>query len=151
MGKKITLSESDLREMVENSVKKVLNEISYNMSRNAFKALGKKFDENPNLYNDPKKKRQLSTIHQGMVDRSAENFDPNMDVLVCFDDHSQMFKAGDLKQYFEITGFLDPSPNPIYADQKIVGYPRLKGFAGPMWDGDKVRYESWKVYDRLSM
>lgn len=26
----------------------------------------------------------------------------------------------------------------------------LQGFHGPMWDGDKIRYEDWATYDALS-
>ena len=28
--------------------------------------------------------------------------------------------------------------------------PKVDGYAGPMWDGDKLRYETWEVYDMLS-
>lgn len=36
------------------------------------------------------------------------------------------------------------------ARAELQGEPVLQGFAGPMWDGGKVRYEDWKAYDRLS-
>ena len=28
--------------------------------------------------------------------------------------------------------------------------PEYEGYAGPMWDGDGYRYETWEVYDMLS-
>ena len=39
--------------------------------------------------------------------------------------------------------------------QELVGQPKLKGLAGPMWGGRKgdvaiIRYETWDMYERLS-
>ena len=28
--------------------------------------------------------------------------------------------------------------------------PIVNGYCGPMWDGGKLRYETWDVYDMLS-
>lgn len=33
---------------------------------------------------------------------------------------------------------------------ELKGQPKFKGVAGPMWDGDGIRYEDWKSYERLS-
>lgn len=33
---------------------------------------------------------------------------------------------------------------------ELQNQPEFKGFAGPMWDGDAVRYENWAAYERLS-
>lgn len=33
---------------------------------------------------------------------------------------------------------------------ELQGQPYLKGFAGPMWDGNAVRYENSEANDRLS-
>lgn len=137
--------------LIVDLISEAIGEISYAMARDAFKKAGQNFDQNPRLYDDPRKRQQFNNLHQHFTDRSAENFNPDMPVMVCFDNGTQMFKAGDLEQYFEVTGYVEPSPNPIYADQKMIGYPRLKGFIGPMWDGDKLRYETQKVYDMLSM
>lgn len=146
----IKLNEEQLRKVVAESVKRVLNEISYGVARDAFKKAGENFNKDWSLFKNPRKMAQLKNLHQHFVDRSAENFNPEMPVLVCFDDHCENFKAEDLEQYFEVTGFVEPSPNPIYADQRMIGYPKLKGFIGPMWDGNKLRYETQKVYDMLS-
>lgn len=34
---------------------------------------------------------------------------------------------------------------------EIQGQPILKGFAGPMWDGDCVRYEDTETNDHMSI
>lgn len=144
---KILIKESEIVKLITEA----FDEISYGMARDAFKKAGENFDKDWSLYKDPRKRAQFNNLHQHFTDRSAENFDPNMPVLVCFDDHCENFKAGDLEQYFEVTGYVEPSANPIYADQKMIGYPRLRGFIGPMWDGDRLRYETQKVYDMMSM
>jgi len=33
---------------------------------------------------------------------------------------------------------------------ELHNQPKFKGLAGPMWDGDKVRYETWAVYEAMS-
>ena len=33
---------------------------------------------------------------------------------------------------------------------ELRGQPKFKGYSGPMWDGDAIRYECWKTYERLS-
>jgi len=33
---------------------------------------------------------------------------------------------------------------------ELHNQPKFAGLCGPMWDGDKVRYETWPVYDALS-
>lgn len=146
----IKLNESQLRRIVAESVKSVLNEISYGMARDAFKKAGEDLDNGKNFL-DKKKMDRYDNLYQHFVDRSRENFDPDMDVLVCFDDGCKHFKAGELEDNFEITGYVEPSRNSIYAGQKMIGYPTLKGLVGPMWDGDKLRYETQAVYDALSM
>ena len=74
-----------------------------------------------------------------------------MNVIICFDDGCKYFKAGELEKKFEVTGYVEPSHNHIYANQKMIGYPRLKGLIGPMWDGDRLRYETQAVCDALSI
>ena len=85
-----------------------------------------------------------------LKDRAPQNFDPNIDVIVVGGDGHGEYKAGDLEQYFEVTGYVEPSPNPLYNDSKLIGAPRIKGYLGPMWDGDRYRYETPEVYDMLS-
>lgn len=33
---------------------------------------------------------------------------------------------------------------------ELCGKPKIDGYLGPMWDGDKIRYETQEVYDLLS-
>lgn len=35
--------------------------------------------------------------------------------------------------------------------EELRGQPIINGYLGPMWDGDKIRYETQEVYDLLSM
>jgi hypothetical protein len=46
----------------------------------------------------------------------------------------------------EITGTL----NRKGPRAELQGQPYLSGFAGPMWDGDAIRYENSEANDRLS-
>lgn len=54
---------------------------------------------------------------------------------------------------YEWTGL---DPNTIRDNGTMVqrielhNQPKFAGLCGPMWDGDKVRYETWEVYDALS-
>jgi hypothetical protein len=34
--------------------------------------------------------------------------------------------------------------------KELDNQPKLPGYAGPMWDGDCIRYETWKINDILS-
>ena len=62
------------------------------------------------------------------------------------------FPAGcDLIAAMEIRGFpfekLHDNPrNRI----QLQGHPKFKGLLGPMWDGDRIRYEDQASYDQLS-
>lgn len=47
---------------------------------------------------------------------------------------------------FKFAGFRN-SPNQRI---ELEDQPIFKGVAGPMWDGDAIRYEDWKTYERLS-
>jgi len=33
---------------------------------------------------------------------------------------------------------------------ELDNQPTVSGYCGPMWDGGKLRYETWDVYDMLS-
>jgi hypothetical protein len=35
--------------------------------------------------------------------------------------------------------------------EELRGLPVFSGFAGPMWDGDAIRYESSEAYNMLSV
>ena len=151
--KRIKLNEATLHNIIHESVKNVLNEIGFDTAKNAYK---KSYDRDIQYMLDnrgkrnPKYQRQTDNLYQHMKHRASEKFDPNMDVIVVGDKMSGRYKAGELDKYFQLEEPVEPSRNPIYGDSKIIGYPRLKGYAGPMWDGDKIRYETWDVYDGLS-
>lgn len=34
---------------------------------------------------------------------------------------------------------------------ELDNQPKVKGYAGPMWDGDRLRYESSEVYRMMSI
>ena len=38
----------------------------------------------------------------------------------------------------------------IVPREELDNQPIFEGFVGPMWDGDKLRYESYKTYDEMS-
>lgn len=33
---------------------------------------------------------------------------------------------------------------------ELDNQPTVEGYCGPMWDGGKLRYETWEVYEMLS-
>ncbi len=48
---------------------------------------------------------------------------------------------------FQVEGFNDNHRQ----REELIGQPKFKGLAGPMWDGDKIRYEDWASNDALSI
>ena len=139
MKKTIRLTENDLKQIISESVKKVLNETSYDLARRAHKSAvqQKKYD-------------QAERLHKHMVDRSSQRFDPNMPVIIVGGDKQGSYTAQDIIDNFDIDGYVEPSQNPIYTDSQLIGYPKIKGYIGPMWDGEKIRYESQDAYDFYS-
>lgn len=85
-----------------------------------------------------------------MVDRSSQRFDPNMTVIIVGGDKQGRYVAQDIIDNFDIKGYVETSQNPIYTDSQLIGYPKIKGYIGPMWDGEKIRYESQDGYDFYS-
>ena len=83
--------------------------------------------------------------------RESKGFDPNMPVIIVGGDLEGHYTAQEIVDNFDIKGYKEQSPNPRYANSPIVGYPIIKGYVGPMWDGDKIRYESQDAYDFFSM
>lgn len=47
---------------------------------------------------------------------------------------------------FAHTGF---NHNPQQREE-LQGQPKFEDLAGPMWDGDAIRYEDWASYEILS-
>lgn len=139
MKKTIRLTESDLKQIISESVKKVLNETSYDFARKAHKAAC-----------DKGKFDQAERLHKHLVNKSSERFDPNMPVIIVGGDKQGRYTAQDIIDNFDIKGYVEPSQNPIYTDSQLIGYPKIKGYIGPMWDGEKIRYESQDAYDFFS-
>lgn len=98
MKKTIRLTERELRNMISESVKRVLTEV----------------------------------------------FDPDMPVVVVGGDLQGEYTAQEIIDDFE-TG------EAVNSSSRISGYPKLHGYLGPMWDGDRIRYESPDAYNTLSM
>lgn len=138
------ITESDLRQLVCESVKQVLKEISYDMARRAYQASAEMGD----YVNKPKR---AESLYSHLKDRAPQNFNPNLDVIVVGGDGEGEYKAGELEQYFDVTGYVEPSPNSRYNNSILIGAPRIKGYIGPMNDGGKLRYETPEVYDMMSM
>lgn len=146
MKQTIKLKESELKRMIDESVKRVLNEISYDTAKNAFK---KAYDRAPDGETD-RQRKQRNNLYQHFSERSGQNFDPNMPVVIVGGDLQGHYTAQEIVDNFDVTGFVKPSENPIYADSKLIGYPKIRQYIGPMWDGDKIRYESQDAYDFYS-
>jgi len=142
MKKRIT--ESQLRQIVKESVKKVLNEISYKTAMRAYQGSIERGD----WQNNPQKAKNFLSH---LKDRAPQNFDPNLDVIVVGGEGQGKYKAGELSQYFDIRGYVEPSENNYYNDSILIGAPRLRGYLGPMNDNGRLRYETQEVYDILSM
>ena len=83
-----------------------------------------------------------------------ESFDPDMDVIVVGGKQAGEYKAGELGKYFELNGTFEPDTYSLerwFKNSPIVGYPKLMGYVGPMWDGDRIRYETQEVYNAMSI
>ena len=91
-------------------------------------------DEHPGF--DEKRK-----VHEGLK------------AVVCGGDLEGTYDVEDLWQYSD-------GKSADYSDARKKGglvpraeldnQPTLPGYAGPMWDGDGLRYETWALYDQLS-
>ena len=139
MKKTIKLTESELKNMITESIKKILNETSYDFVRKAHKAAV-----------DKRKFDQADRLHKHLVSKASERFDPDMSVIIVGGDLQGRYTAQEIVDNFKIDGYAKPSINPIYTDSKVIGYPKIRGYIGPMWDGDKIRYESQDAYDFFS-
>lgn len=149
----IKLTESDLHKIIKESVNKVLNEISYNKAKDAY------YTSYDNMVNNiingkklsDRKRKQVNNLYNHMNDRRTENIDLNMPAFIVGGKYQGHYTIGEILDKFPISGYADAFENSRYKDSKIVGYPRIKGLIGPMWDGDKIRYETQEVYDELSI
>lgn len=56
---------------------------------------------------------------------------------------------------YKVTGFTsymskEREQGRLVHREELDNKPEYENFAGPMWDGDGLRYETWDVYDMLS-
>lgn len=94
--------------------------------------------------------RIINEISLDSKDANQE-LDNNMEVIVVGGDKEGTYKVGELENYFEIKGYVEPSKNPIFKNSKLIGLPILKGYVGPMGpDGGKIFYETQEAYDFFS-
>lgn len=150
----IKLNESQLRNIIKESIKKVLNETSYDLARRAHKANSEQLlraSQEGDAERYAKLKKRQNSLYGHLKDRASQRFNPEMPVVIVSDYGTNRLKAGEIAQNFEITGYCEPGENPLYTNSKCIGYPKIKDFCGPMWDGDKIRYESWNVYRQMSI
>ena len=68
---------------------------------------------------------------------------------------SKIYDVKDLGNHYTITGYTED----LTAERnrgawvhraELDNQPKLENLCGPMWDGNMLRYEDWKVYDLLS-
>ena len=143
---------NEAKEYINKIVKEALNEISYDTAADAYyKSYDRLIDRFKKRQKEtPKQARQRNNLYNHMNDRVKERIDPNMPVVIVGGDKQGKYTTQDILNDFEITGYKDAPQNGIFKDSKIVGYPIIKGYLGPMWDGDKIRYESPEAYKFFS-
>ena len=142
-----------LYESVKRTVSEVLNEISYDTAKNAYiKAADRAYASRPiNRKESDRQKKQLDNIYQHMSDKSRDIIDYDMPVVVVGGDKQGRYTVRDIFKNFEVVGYAEPPMNTSFLDSKVIGYPVIADYYGPMWDGNKIRYETHEVYDLLSV
>lgn len=147
---KFRISERKLRKVLKESVCEAIKEISYDLARKSYeKALDASVE--PKTFKQiPDKASRAERLYNRLKDMASQNANQDMDVIVVGGDKEGLYKVRDLPNHFEIIGYNEPSQNPRYNDSPLVGMPRLKGFIGPMLDGDRIRYETQEANDFFS-
>lgn len=153
MKRRIRLTESDLHRVIKESVNTILNEISLDTAKSAYY---KAYDNEENLLSkgeevSNRKQSQRKNLYNHLKNKSQENINLQMPVIIVGGEKEGEYTMQDIINNFEITSYVEPYENSRYKESKIVGYPRIYGYLGPMWDGDKIRYESQEVYDMYSI
>lgn len=168
----IKLTESDLHRLIKGCVNQILRENTIEIdpkNKGKFNATkkrtGKSTAELTHSKNPLTRKRAnfarmakrgwkpLKESNESIGSFLLESFDPDMDVIVVGGEKQGEYKAGELGKYFELGSSFQPDPSMMhfYKDSKIIGYPKLMGYVGPMWDGDRIRYETQEVYNAMSI
>jgi hypothetical protein len=124
MKKQIKLTESEFKALIKESVSKILKEHDLIPGGNS---------ESVSMENN----------------QNRDYF--SMPVIIVGGKLNGEYTINDVINNFEVTGYVERYRNSAYKNSKIVGYPMIKGYHGPMWDGDRIRYESPEVYHSLSI
>lgn len=145
-------TKNETKTHIKNLIKEALNEISFDTAADAYyKSYDRAVDGYKNGQSETdRQKAQRNNLYQHMNDRVKDRFDPNMPVIIVGGDKAGHYTAQDIVDNFEVRDYTDAFENSIYRDSKIVGYPRIKGYVGPMWDGDKIRYETQEANNFFS-
>lgn len=70
--------------------------------------------------------------------------------------YGKVFTVEQIKQLPEFSGELTEDKSELRQRgicvhrAELDNQPVLNGLCGPMWDGDKLRYETWEVYRSMS-
>ena len=176
-NKKIRINESNIRQIVEESLKRILfesesygwevdesevsaayeylcNEIGEQEANAAIvgsmgsDALAASLAYIFRMYNMSGWKEYKTRELNEEVENS--DYDPNMPVIIVGGKLEGEYTIGEIVEKFPISGYKAGSENPDFKI-KTAGYPRIEGYLGPMWDGGRIRYESPDAYDLFSI
>lgn len=145
---KIKLTEENFFKLLSETAVGMLKEISFNTAKDAYY---KSYDRALKGGETDRQEKQRHNLYKHMDRRKGEAIDPDMPVRIVGGNKEGEYTVEDILNNFDIKGYVEPFENSRYKDSKIVGYPRIAGYLGPMWDGDAIRYESQDVYDTLSI
>jgi hypothetical protein len=153
MKRKVRLTESDLHNIIKESVNSILNEISLDIAKSAYyKAYDNELDSlSKGEKVSSRKQTQRKNLYNHLKNKSQENINLQMPVIIVGGEKEGEYTMQDIINNFEVTSYVKPFESSRYKESKIVGYPRIYGYLGPMWDGDKIRYESQEAYDMYSI
>jgi hypothetical protein len=124
MKRQIKLTESEFKALIKESVSKILKEHDLMPGDNS---------------------------ESVSMENNQNGINLNMPVIIVGGKLNGEYTINDVINNFDVTGYVEPFRNSAYKNSKIVGYPRIRGYHGPMWDGNRIRYESPEVYDSLSI
>lgn len=130
-----------------------LNELNTQTISNAFEKAFKKGFDAPDNETFNKRMGQAEKFRSELNNRRREIASQNnYPIIVVGGDLEGQYSKEEFEERFadRISGYFEVSQNPMYRNQKMIGYPKVRGYVGPMWDGGKIRYESPEVYDLLS-
>jgi hypothetical protein len=146
----IKLTEGELQTLIKESVKRIIKETSFDKAKEAYyKSYDNIAKEGPKA--TKRKINQMNNLYNHMNDRKQENINLEMPVKIVGGNLNGNYTMKEVMDNLPINGYVDGFRNSAYKDSKIVGYPKIKGYVGPMWDGNCIRYESQEVYDELSV